>query len=148
MLLKVDLRDGSETHFHHTMLASGVQLPKRNRYNRRCRELIPIECYIRFRLLMQYKRPVLYEIIDSAPMTLVSARRSQEAKVLQSIANKGFNATNRLYFYGFKLHVVINDQGFPLNWEITAASPDDRKVAEELLLTVPRPSVGGWWLSQ
>jgi len=114
-------------------------LPERNRYNRRCRELIPIERYIR--LPMQYKRPVLYEIIDSAPMTLVSARRSQAAKVLQSIANKGFNATKRIYFYDFKLHVVINDQGFPLNWEITVASTDDRKVAEEPLLTVPSSQV-------
>jgi len=150
MLLKIDLRDGSETHFHQMMLASGIQLPERSRYNRRCRELIPIERYIRFRLLMQYQRPALYEIIDSAPMTLVSARRSQEAKVLQLIANKGFNATKRLYFYGFKLHVVIDDQGFPLNWEVTAASTDDRKVAEELLLTVPSSQVlaDGGYLSK
>ncbi|SMS14814.1 Mobile element protein [Levilactobacillus zymae] len=150
MLLRIDLRDASEAHFHQMMLASGIQLPERSRYKFFRWSVRPVERYIRFRLLMKYKRPALYEIIDSAPITLVSARRSQEAKVLRPIANKGFNATKQLYFYGFKLHVVLNDQGFPLNWEISTASTDDRKVAEELLLTAPNNQVlaDGGYLSQ
>lgn len=46
--------------------------------------------------------------------------------------------------------MVIDNQGFPLNWEITAASVDDRKVTEELLLTVPAKHVlaDGGYLSK
>ncbi|MDT7014913.1 transposase [Levilactobacillus namurensis] len=134
-------RDDSETHFHRILVASGVPLPEPSRYNRCCRELVAFERYICFRLLNQYRRLTQYEVIDSAPITLASARRSQEVKALRPLANKGFNAIKQLYFYGFKLHVVIYDQGFPLNWEITEASVDDRKATEELLLTVPAKHV-------
>ncbi|WP_119327539.1 IS982 family transposase [Companilactobacillus musae] len=150
MLLRIDLRDPSETHFHKIMTEAGIPLPERSRYNRRCRDLIPFERYIRICLLNQYKQQSSYEIIDSAPITLVYARRSNVAKVLRPFADKGYNAIKHIYFYGFKLHVVIDDQGFPLSWEVTSASTDDRKVAEELLLTAPNKLVlaDGGYLSQ
>lgn len=149
MLLRIDLRDPSETHFHKIMVESGISLPERSRYNRRCRKLIPFERYIRTCLLNKYKQLSRYEIIDSAPITLVSARRSNVAKVLRPFADKGYNATKHIYFYGFKLHIVLDDKEFPLNWEVTNASIDDRKVAEELLLTAPNKwvLVDGGYLS-
>nr|WP_304055973.1 hypothetical protein [Levilactobacillus namurensis] len=51
MLLRMTWRDNSEVHFHRILVASGVPLPERSRYNRRCRELVAFERYIRFRLL-------------------------------------------------------------------------------------------------
>ncbi|KRL80195.1 transposase [Secundilactobacillus paracollinoides DSM 15502 = JCM 11969] len=137
MLMRIQLRDPSETHFHQMMLVWGISLPERSRYNRRCRNLLLIMRFIRWQLVRKYSQSSTYEILDSAPMTLASARRSQAASVLHSQANKGFNATKETFFYGFKFHIVLNDQGYVMNWELTPASTDDRKVVEELLLTTP-----------
>ncbi|WP_048732875.1 IS982 family transposase [Levilactobacillus koreensis] len=150
MLTRIEQRDPSETHFHHMLVASGIEVPERTRYNRRCRDLVPAMKLIRDRLLKSYVPKVTYEIIDSAPITLVSARRSNQAKVLRGIANKGYNATKQIYYYGFKLHAVMTNQGYFVNWELTPASVDDRKPVEELLLETPAEEVlaDGGYLSR
>lgn len=116
-------------------------------YNHRCCELVVFQHCIRFRLLNQYKQSNQYKIIACVPITLASARHSQETNVLRPLANKGFNTTK--HSYGFKLH-VIDDQRFPLNWKNTAASVDDYKMTEELLLTVSASHIltDGGYLSE
>ncbi|WP_203640204.1 IS982 family transposase [Levilactobacillus wangkuiensis] len=150
MLTRIDLRDPSETHFHQTLIAAGIIVPERSRYNRRCRNLLQIMKLIRWQLLKKYRHNTTYEIIDSAPITLVSARRSNQARVLQGVANKGFNATKQLYYYGFKLHAVMDNNGYFVNWELTAANVDDRKTVEELLGKTPAHQVlaDGGYLSR
>jgi hypothetical protein len=82
MLTRVELRDPSETHFHKILVASGIVVPERSRYNRRCRDLTQAMKFIRELLLYQDQPKTIYEVIDSAPITLVSAKRSNQAKVL------------------------------------------------------------------
>ncbi len=137
MLMRIEEREGSENYFHQKMCSWGVVLPERSRYNRRCRALGEIMQFIRVTLLSRWVPQAAYEVIDSAPVTLVSARRSQQAKVLTDFADKGYNATKQTYFYGFKLHTVMTNQGYLVAWELTPASTDDRRAAEELLLTAP-----------
>ncbi|MDQ7936118.1 IS982 family transposase [Lactiplantibacillus sp. WILCCON 0030] len=150
MLARIALRDPSETHFHQTLAASGVVVPERSRYNRRCRDLLQIMKLIRQYLLKRYRHGSTYEIIDSAPITLVSARRSNQAKVLRGVAHKGYNATKQLYYYGFKLHAVMDNDGYFVNWELTPANVDDRKPVEELLREAPAHQVlaDGGYLSR
>lgn len=150
MLTRIELRDPSETHFHKTLLAAGIIVPERSRYNRRCRNLFQAMKLIRCYLLRRYRHNTTYEIIDSAPITLVSARRSNQAKVLRGVANKGFNATKKLYYYGFKLHAVMDNNGYFVNWELTPANVDDRKPVEELLREAPAHQVlaDGGYLSR
>ncbi|GEP25385.1 IS982 family transposase [Lentilactobacillus diolivorans] len=150
MLMRIEERDGSENHYHQKLVSWGITVPERSRYNRRCRDLNQIIQFIRGSLLDQWVPPMTYEIVDSAPITLASARRSNRAKVLSEVANKGYNVTKQTYYYGFKLHAVMANQGYFLAWELTPASMDDRKVAEELLLTRPTRQVlaDGGYLSQ
>ncbi|MFT8744509.1 MAG: IS982 family transposase [Lentilactobacillus hilgardii] len=150
MLMRNEERDGSETYFHQKLVSWGITVPERSRYNRRCRDLVLIMKFMRVTLLRQWVPPVTYEIIDSAPITLAATRRSNQAKVLTGFANKGYNATKQTYYYGFKLHAVMANQGYFLAWELTPASLDDRKAAEELLLTAPARQVlaDGGYLSQ
>ncbi|WP_137631948.1 IS982 family transposase [Secundilactobacillus hailunensis] len=150
MLARIDLRDPSETHFHHILMAAGIVVPERSRYNRRCRNLFQIMKVIRQYLLKRYRHDCTYEIIDSAPITLVSARRSNQAKVLRAIACKGYNATKHLYYYGFKLHAVMDNAGYFVNWELTPANVDDRKPVEELLREAPAHQIlaDGGYLSR
>lgn len=46
-------------------------------------------------------------VIDSMPIVLANAKRSQEAKVAkEEIADKGYCASKDMYYHGVKLHVV------------------------------------------
>ncbi|MCH5463447.1 IS982 family transposase [Lactobacillus sp. LC28-10] len=150
MLTRIELRDPSETHFHQMLVKSGIIVPERSRYNRRCRDLTFAMKLVRKQLLRKNQPKTTYEVIDSAPITLVSARRSNQAKVLRGIAHKGFNATKNVYYYGFKLHAIMNNSGYFLNWELTPANVDDRYVAEELLTRTPAHQVlaDGGYLSR
>ncbi|MFC6165015.1 transposase [Lactiplantibacillus dongliensis] len=89
-------------------------------------------------------------MIDSAPITLVSARHSNQAKGLRNIVNKGYNATKQTYYYGFKLHAVLTNGGYFVNWELTSTSIDDHKAAVELLNKSPTKYVlaDGGYLSR
>ncbi|WP_137640413.1 IS982 family transposase [Lactobacillus sp. 218-3] len=150
MLARIDLHESSESHFHQMLVASGIVVPERSRCNRRCRKLKDAAKPIRLWMLKKFVHEPAYEIIDSAPITLVSARRSNQAKVLRSIANKGYNATKKTYYYGFKLHAVMTNDGYSVNWKLTPASIDDRKAAIELLSKSPTKYVlaDGGYLSR
>lgn len=45
-------------------------------------------------------------LIDSMPILLAKASRSSRAKVAPDLANKGYNATKKTYYYGVKLHIL------------------------------------------
>ena len=36
------------------------------------------------------------------------------------------------FYFGFKLHLIVNDYGAILNFQVTPANVDDRKVVPEL----------------
>jgi hypothetical protein len=48
----------------------------------------------------------LIRLIDSMPIMLAKAQRSGRAKVAPALANKGYNATKKMYYYGVKLHIL------------------------------------------
>ena len=150
MLARIEQREPSESQFLRKLAASGISVPERTRYNRRCRYLTNALKLIRIWILKQHAHQPIYEIIDSAPIILVSASRSNQAKVLKTIANKRYNDTKRIYYYCFKLHAVMTNDGYFVNWELTPASVDDRKVTVELLRNTPTKYVlsDGGYLSR
>ena len=63
-------------------------------------------------------------------MRVCHPRRIHSHKVFKGIAKKGKTSTG--WFYGFKLHVVVNDLGELLAFMISAGNLDDRKPVPEL----------------
>ena len=45
-------------------------------------------------------------LVDSMPIIMANAKRSNNAKVAQAFANKGYCASKKMYFYGVKLHIL------------------------------------------
>lgn len=45
-------------------------------------------------------------LIDSMPVIIANAKRSNSAKVASEFANKGYCASKGIYFYGVKVHIV------------------------------------------
>jgi hypothetical protein len=62
--------------------------------------------------------------IDSTPVRVCKNKRINQNKVFKGIANIGKSTMG--WFYGFKLHLIINDMGEILNFTLTQANTDDR----------------------
>ena len=63
--------------------------------------------------------------VDSTPIRVCKNKRIKRNKVFKDIATLGKSTMG--YFYGFKLHIVINDKGEILSFTITQANVDDRE---------------------
>ncbi len=56
--------------------------------------------------------------IDSTPVRVCDNKRIYNHKVFKGLAQRGKSTIE--YFYGFKLHFVINDKGEILNFVLTS----------------------------
>ena len=62
--------------------------------------------------------------VDSTVLTVCHARRIYSHKVFKKLAKRGKTSTG--WFYGFKLHLIINDVGEILAYMLSAGNIDDR----------------------
>ena len=62
--------------------------------------------------------------IDSTPLRVCKNKRIFNHKVFKGIATRGKSTMG--FFYGFKLHLIINEIGQILDFQITQANVDDR----------------------
>lgn len=69
--------------------------------------------------------------IDSTSIAVCHNRRIWSHRVLKDYAARGKTSVG--WFYGFKVHLVINDCGELLNVRITAGNVDDRAVVPDLV---------------
>ncbi|MGY4386558.1 hypothetical protein ACVWYN_003613 [Pedobacter sp. UYP24] len=63
--------------------------------------------------------------IDSTPIRVCKNKRVKRNKVFKDIATVGKSTMG--YFFGFKLHLIVNDKGEILNFVITQGNVDDRQ---------------------
>lgn len=63
--------------------------------------------------------------IDSTPIKVCGNKRIKRNKVFKDLANVGKSTMG--WFYGFKLHIIINDKGEILSFCVTQANVDDRE---------------------
>jgi len=63
--------------------------------------------------------------VDSTPIRVCKNKRIKRNKVFKGIAEVGKSTMG--WFYGFKLHIVINKKGEVLNFAVTQANVDDRE---------------------
>lgn len=64
-------------------------------------------------------------LVDSTILTVCHTRRISSHKVFRKLAKRGKSSTG--WFYGFKLHLIINDRGEILAYMLTPGNIDDRK---------------------
>ena len=70
--------------------------------------------------------------IDSTPIRVCHIKREKQHKVFKGLAQKGQCSLG--WFYGFKLHIIINDKGEILDFIITPGNIDDRKPLSDMNL--------------
>ncbi|MCB2830524.1 IS982 family transposase, partial [Streptococcus dysgalactiae] len=133
LLLQAELGITSQCRFYRIChLFFGHNLLERSRFNRRTKQLIWLVQLIR-QALSGAISPDTIVIMDSFPLPLCQPIRNHSAKIFNDCADIGYNAAKNLWFYGFKVHMLVTLSGFILNYVVTPASVHDIKVVDELL---------------
>ncbi len=88
--------------------------------------LVPLCCF----LTSRFGRCSGISFIDSTKISVCHNRRIGSHKVMAEFTARGKTSVD--WFYGFKLHLVINDQGELPGVKITAGNVDDRDPIPEL----------------
>src|ERR687886_2469785 len=89
--------------------------------------LLPLCAYLQTRK----GQPTGLQFIDSLPIRVCHNRRISSHKVFAGLAQRGKGS--RGWFYGFKLHLVINEQGELLAFSLTPGNCDDRRPVRKLV---------------
>lgn len=89
--------------------------------------LLPLCAYLQTR----QGQPTGIQFIDSLPVRVCHNRRISSHKVFAGLAQRGKGSMG--WFYGFKLHLVINDQGELLGVCLTPGNVDDRRPVKKLV---------------
>jgi hypothetical protein len=69
--------------------------------------------------------------VDSTLIKVCHIKREKQHKVFKGIAEKAKSTIG--WFYGFKLHLVINDKGELMAFKLTSGKVDDRKPVPNLV---------------
>ena len=105
--------------------------PKMPTYERFCaikQKAIPMLLYI-FKCILSEGQSEAY--IDSTALRVSHNKRTKSHKVFKGIAEVGKSTMG--WFYGFKLHLVIDLHGNIINAKLTKGNCDDRSPVEDLL---------------
>ena len=82
--------------------------------------LLPLCCY----LVTRKGKCSGISFVDSTPIAVCHNRRIRSHRVMSNTAQRGKNSIG--WFYGFKLHLIVNDQGELLAFRLTPGNVDDR----------------------
>jgi transposase len=89
--------------------------------------LLPLCAYLR----SGFGRCSGISFIDSTSLKVCHNRRIKQHKVFENLAARGKTSVD--WFFGFKLHLVVNDKGELLNVTLTPGNTDDRTPVPKLL---------------
>ena len=111
-----------------------ADFPKLVSYNRFV-ELIPwslmlLSCFLHTRR----GKMTGISFIDSTPIEVCHPCRARAHKVFGDLPKWGKNSVG--WYYGFKLHLIVNDQGELLSFQLTAGNTDDRKPVPDLTQSI------------
>ena len=68
--------------------------------------------------------------IDSTPLSVCHTKRIGRHKVFDGYASRGKCSMG--WYFGFKLHLMVNDQGERLGFRVTTGEVDDREPVEQM----------------
>jgi len=102
---------------------------ERSVYNRRKRKLFASIEFIRKELSLKFNEFENYFIVDSMPLEVVKLSRSSRSKICKeffySAPNKGYCASQKMHYYGYKIHAVCSVEGIFKSFDLSKASVHD-----------------------
>jgi hypothetical protein len=84
--------------------------------------IVPMVIFLKMCCLGKYTG---ISFIDSMPIRVCHIKREHNHKVFKGMATKGKSTVG--WFFGFKLHLVVNDKGEIIRFQLSQANVDDRE---------------------
>lgn len=119
------------------------QMLSKSRFNRRLHQLADC-CQACFRLLgwvfktMQTRQ---HYVLDTFPVAVCHNIRIGRCQLLQGQAYRGKNTSKREYFYGYKVALLINSEGLPVELAFLPGSYSDHSALQALDFDLPTGSI-------
>ena len=79
--------------------------------------------------------------VDSFPVEICQIQREKRSRLWRDIKLKGYNASKKRYFYGFKVHMVVTTNQEPISVYISQGSLHDLKASYNFLPNLPKNSI-------
>ena len=81
-------------------------------------------------------------VIDSFPVKAYENHKSFRAKIFSEKIYHGYTASKKQYFFGIKVHMIVDTDGIPIEFTLTPGSVSDIKALQEnFSLDLPQNSV-------
>lgn len=104
-------------------------LIERSVYNRRKRKLFNHMERIRRLLAEKFNGSEKYFVVDSMPLEVCKLSRSSRSRICKetdyALPNRGYCASQKMHYYGYKLHAVCSIEGVFQSLDISPASVHD-----------------------
>lgn len=78
--------------------------------------------------------------IDSFPVNVCQNIRITNSRIVQGKEYRGYCASKRCYFYGFKVRMIVTSNGIPVEFTFTAGSKHDLDGLKQLPVILPQGS--------
>jgi hypothetical protein len=120
----------------------GFTMPDKSNFNRILHKLSDLIIAIFYQLssIFKYLNLESVYIIDSFPVQVCKNIRIRRSKIVKGESFRGYNASKREYFYGFKVHMICTGQGIAVDFMITPASTHDNKALQMMNINLPPKS--------
>lgn len=120
----------------------GFTMPDKSNFNRILHKLADLmaELFRQLGLIVKHLNLSSSYIIDSFPVPVCKNIRIRGAKLLSDKTYRGYNASKREYFYGFKVHLITTAQGLPIEYLVTAGSVHDNTAFQGMAIDLPAGS--------
>lgn len=119
-------RDLKSFYLFYIQIHMKEEFPETVSYNRfvelQKKALAPMICFLHIFSLGECTG---ISFVDSTPIKVCHIKREKQNKVFKGLATKGHSSTG--WFFGFKLHLIINDKGELLSFMLTPGNTDDRE---------------------
>ncbi len=76
----------------------------------------------------------------SFPVAVCKNIRISRSKLIKGKEFRGYNASKREFFYGFKVHVVTTGDGIPVEFMVTAGTVHDNTTFQGMDINLPQNS--------
>jgi len=129
----------SECQLFRTISGTKLEgLIERSVYNRRKRKLFSLTEKVRQKLACSFNQYEDYFVVDSMPLEVCKNARAINSTICKEqeycYPDKGFCASQKLYYYGYKLHGVCSVSGVFQSLDISPASVHDIQYLKDIQL--------------
>ena len=112
------------------------ELPDRSRYNRRAKSLKPLIEKLTQRIFKELKvEKSKIRIIDTKPVPVIRYTRAKRRKIFtdKTRVSIGYCASQKMYYCGVKLNLLVNKNGLPCQYSLFAANHHDLFIGKRFI---------------